>query len=178
MEYYSQFGEDKWLNENGWLNEPGFYVDVGAGHPYHISNTALLRKLGWTGIAIDADDRWIPYWRGKNLVIAAIATSETVSLERTLDPQLSHCVSGTDIHGVRLDSLLGDKIPDLISIDVEGAESDVWQTLGGIKPKLAIIEYNTLGVTNNELRDKLLSAGYELLHTTPANHILWLTNRS
>lgn len=50
--YYSQFGEDivlaKLLKEKG-----GFYVDVGAYHPKHFSNTYLLFKKGWRGINID-----------------------------------------------------------------------------------------------------------------------------
>ena len=32
----------------------GFYVDVGAHHPFNLSNTALLYSEGWRGINIDA----------------------------------------------------------------------------------------------------------------------------
>lgn len=32
----------------------GFYVDVGAHHPFNLSNTALLHSEGWHGINIDA----------------------------------------------------------------------------------------------------------------------------
>jgi FkbM family methyltransferase len=32
----------------------GFYVDVGAHHPFAMSNTSLLYQKGWTGINIDA----------------------------------------------------------------------------------------------------------------------------
>src|SRR5690606_15965677 len=32
----------------------GFYVDVGAHHPTHYSNTYLFYKRGWRGINIDA----------------------------------------------------------------------------------------------------------------------------
>ena len=32
----------------------GFYVDIGAHHPFDLSNTALLYHLGWRGLNIDA----------------------------------------------------------------------------------------------------------------------------
>ncbi len=50
--HYGQFAEDavlaQLLKGNG-----GFYVDVGAYHPMHYSNTYLLYKRGWRGINID-----------------------------------------------------------------------------------------------------------------------------
>ncbi len=50
--YYSQFGEDVVLSRI--LRErQGFYVDIGAYHPKHLSNTYLLFKKGWRGINID-----------------------------------------------------------------------------------------------------------------------------
>lgn len=50
--YYSQFGEDVVINRLLRENQ-GFYVDVGAYHPKHLSNTYLLFKKGWRGINID-----------------------------------------------------------------------------------------------------------------------------
>jgi FkbM family methyltransferase len=34
-------------------HRPGFYVDVGANHPFRISNTYLLYLNGWSGITIE-----------------------------------------------------------------------------------------------------------------------------
>ena len=43
--FYSQFGEDKVLNEILKINiNKGFYVDVGCYHPKKHSNTYLLYK--------------------------------------------------------------------------------------------------------------------------------------
>lgn len=50
--YYSQSGEDIILSKL-LTGKHGFYVDVGAFHPQHYSNTALLYKRGWRGINID-----------------------------------------------------------------------------------------------------------------------------
>lgn len=33
----------------------GFYVEIGSAYPYDGSNTVLLEKLGWSGLAIDND---------------------------------------------------------------------------------------------------------------------------
>ena len=55
--FYSQFGEDKILNElipNKFTN--GFYVDVGCFHPKKYSNTYILFRRGWRGINIDMED--------------------------------------------------------------------------------------------------------------------------
>lgn len=51
--YYSQCGEDIILKTLFANQQNGFYVDVGAYHPMHYSNTYLLYKKGWMGINID-----------------------------------------------------------------------------------------------------------------------------
>lgn len=52
-ESFAEEGEDILLDR--FLNKPiGFYVDVGAYHPNHLSNTARFYRRGWTGINIDA----------------------------------------------------------------------------------------------------------------------------
>jgi hypothetical protein len=51
---HSQLGQDrkvvKYYNER----RLGYYVDIGAGNGFHISNTFLLeRKYAWTGICVE-----------------------------------------------------------------------------------------------------------------------------
>ena len=50
---YSQVGEDLVLDYLLQFKKKGFYVDVGAYHPVHISNTYKFYKRGWTGIQIE-----------------------------------------------------------------------------------------------------------------------------
>ena len=45
-------GEDIFVN-NYFKKKMGFYVDVGAYHPFFLSNTQLLFKKKWEGINID-----------------------------------------------------------------------------------------------------------------------------
>ena len=50
---FSQEGEDVFLIDFFKDNKTGFYVDVGAFHPFRISNTYALYKKGFRGINID-----------------------------------------------------------------------------------------------------------------------------
>lgn len=51
---YSQEGEDRILARIFEHKAEGFYVDVGAHHPTHLSNTYLFYRRGWRGINLDA----------------------------------------------------------------------------------------------------------------------------
>lgn len=53
--YKSQFGQDKYLNENHFFNKKnGVFVDIGAHDGVLISNTHFYEKeLGWNGICIE-----------------------------------------------------------------------------------------------------------------------------
>lgn len=57
MQSWSWEGEDVLLRKLSlalFSLERGFYVDIGAHHPFDLSNTALLYSEGWRGINIDA----------------------------------------------------------------------------------------------------------------------------
>ncbi len=55
--YFAQAGEDAILQSifrrKLSLKEQGFYVDIGAYHPYHHSNSYLFYINGWSGINVD-----------------------------------------------------------------------------------------------------------------------------
>jgi FkbM family methyltransferase len=50
---YSSEGEDLILRRIFDKKQRGVYIDVGAHHPFRVSNTYLLYKQNWTGINID-----------------------------------------------------------------------------------------------------------------------------
>jgi FkbM family methyltransferase len=50
---YSSEGEDLILKRIFNKKQKGVYIDVGAHHPFRVSNTYLLYKQNWTGINID-----------------------------------------------------------------------------------------------------------------------------
>ena len=56
---YSAYGEDiiilSWLQALGIAVERATYLDVGAAHPYRLSNTALLYRHGARGVLVEPD---------------------------------------------------------------------------------------------------------------------------
>jgi hypothetical protein len=67
------------------------------------------------------------------------------------------------------------EIIDLLDIDVEGTELDVWKTFDyeKHKPKVIIIEYYTFGLADNSqnIKDFFSKLPYKLVYTTCANFI-------
>ncbi len=55
MEYYSQHGQDKFLNEEIFQDkENGVFVDIGAHDGVSISNSYFFEKMkNWTGVCIE-----------------------------------------------------------------------------------------------------------------------------
>ena len=54
MEYISQIGQDRFIDEFFNKKENGFFVDVGANEGVRISNTYFLEKVrNWKGICIE-----------------------------------------------------------------------------------------------------------------------------
>ena len=174
----------------------GFYVDVGSAHPTENSNTAFLRNRGWDGVCIDANPHWEKLWKDENVNFANVAISSTETEVKMLVPYLTsnpeellpQCTTQVDSNyqiggncgeviarACTLDNIIDEYgIPeiDLLDIDVEGFELDVWKSLTKIKPKIIIVEYNTSEVLDFRCRDELLNSGdYELVYTTEVNDI-------
>ena len=164
MKFYSSKGEDKWITENLYLPDKGFYVDIGAAHPTRMNNTAFLRDRGWSGIQIDADPFWIPYWNkiGLKLINAVIGTENmTIGFEVNKSAHRLSKISrtGKKTQAVTLNRLFTEQcIPriDFMSLDVEGFEYNVFRTLDKkYWPDILVFEYNTLGITDHRLRKML-----------------------
>jgi len=49
---YSQHGEDQFIDKY-FKGRKGVYIDIGASHPFIISNTYLLYKKGWRGVTVE-----------------------------------------------------------------------------------------------------------------------------
>ena len=54
MNFYSQYGQDKFIIENFFKNKTtGFYVDIGANDGINLSNTKTLEEIGWKGVCVE-----------------------------------------------------------------------------------------------------------------------------
>lgn len=193
--FHSQFGEDRWIFEHVDLPDKGVFVDVGAGHPIALSNTYFFEQNGWTGICVDADPAQCELLKKEraNVEWTAIASTEgEIEFSQSYLPALSSTL-GKNEHNEVMRSLFKDaiRVPslkletllakynigaiDLLDIDVEGTELEVWKSFDykKHKPKVLIIEYYSLGLSDNsvKVKDFFSNLPYRLVHTTCSNLI-------
>lgn len=189
--FRSQYGEDRWLWENGLDRRDGMFVDVGAGLPVHGSNTWAFEQIGWRGLLIDADERNVGRLVQERKVPslhAAIgaAAASTVALHRHRDSTLSavrpkagiEYADAVAVPGFTLQVVLdrfGIGPIDLLSVDVEGAELEVLGSfaLERHQPEVIIVEHLTRGEPSAEaaILEWFGSRPYVPLHRTRANWI-------
>lgn len=167
---YGQWAED--LLIGGFMSkERGVYVDVGAFHPMHYSNTYLLYKRGWHGIAIDPNASAATLFKlhrpRDTFVHAGVgATRETKPYYvfnhqscNTFSPEhRDRMLARPFIHLIRTDEVALEPLSDImtrvapgtqvdvLNIDVEGMNLEVLRTLGAHTPKLICIEDDDLVV--------------------------------
>lgn len=193
--FHSQFGEDRYVFENIPLPTSGVFVDVGAGHPVSLSNTYFFEQNGWTGVCIDADPVQVELLKSKraNVEWAAVAAQEgELEFTQSVIPTFSSAIGKEEYKGVlkvpvkgtikvpahRLETILekhGIGKIDLLDIDVEGLEIEVWKTMDyeKHKPRVVVMEFQTFGLgdSSTEIRDFFATLPYTLVHTTCTNFI-------
>ncbi|XTZ15383.1 FkbM family methyltransferase [Micromonospora echinospora] len=187
--YFSQWGEDRWLVEHLIVPTSGVFVDVGAGDGVRGSNSLYFETVGWTGLCVDPDPRNRAALTRRTCPVRVCAVS-ALSGQQTFsmyDPKPSW--SGLGDRGTGYTTMMVDCRPledlltevgidgiDLLSIDVEGTELDVWSSFDPDRhhPGVVIIEYDDdhPGRSEDHIRRALGLQRYELVHRTPANLIL------
>jgi len=164
MSFYSQFGEDKILNElisKKFIK--GFYVDVGCYHPKKHSNTQMLYSRGWFGINVDMEIDKIDTFNlarpnDYNYLGAVSDKIEKVKIFRnqkygvssTINPNSLNkkdVIDAGHINTVTLNTIINNspfknKEIDLLNIDTEGNDFKVLKSLDFkiYNPKIIIIE--------------------------------------
>lgn len=184
---YSQEGEDRILWRVFGHQKIGFYIDVGAHHPKRFSNTYIFYKKGWRGINIDAMPGSMKAFmksrpRDINLEIpisnkpqkltyyifnepALNGFSKELSLLReSLDNEYTILekreLSTSTLEEVLDTYLIKNQLIDFISIDVEGLDFEVLQSINltRYRPKIILIEalQNTLEHPQNDNLNEFL----------------------
>ncbi|KAF0693089.1 Aste57867_15905 [Aphanomyces stellatus] len=153
-------------------------VEFGAWDGKHLSNTyKLLHDENWNGVLIEADKERTDKMQAmyaNHPRVACINAFVTFDGEQSLEAILKRA---------RVPRAL-----DLISIDVDGADYHIWDSLHEIVPKVVVIEFNPT-IPNNVvyIQDKDMSIyhgsslaalielgkskGYELVSTTTFNGV-------
>jgi FkbM family methyltransferase len=193
---FSQCGEDGILAH--MLRMPkGTFVDIGAYHPYHSSNTYLFYRKGWRGINIDASPGSMEEFkklRPEDINLEVAISNEDKELDyyfldeghqmntfskETLDrigysKEIKKVIK---IKTQRLADILEKYMPNkeinFFSIDVEGLELSVLQSNNWDKFRPMIILLESFDVIDDkntydvEIREYLGNKGYKLFAKIP-----------
>jgi len=126
----SQNGEDGMIAKlfQHLAIERGTFLEMGAGDGVFLSNTAELRRKGWNGVLIEGDPtefyKLKSNVQGQHLIMRYIDCED----ENTLDYWLASTSLPFDF--------------DLFSLDIDGNDLWVWDSLKNYAPKAVIVEYN------------------------------------
>ncbi len=176
--HYAQNGEDIILKGEFPRGHKGFYVDIGAHHPYRISNTYKLYQAGWHGINVDANPMTIDLFRSArprdiNLNIGvgleekklkyhqfadpAVNTFSDTEAEKWKHHEANTYLGTTEIAITTLKKILDTHLPknqhiDLLNIDVEGLDFDVLTSNDWehYGPTVLLIEDHTFSITTKD----------------------------
>jgi len=167
--HFSQYGEDVFLHKFFRGQKNGFYIDVGAHHPFRLSNTAFLWLMGWNGVNIDASAEAIRLFqlvrpRDLNIhaaIVPSFRAAESPEIEffssrdidnsATCDATLasergySHSVKVPcrSLRSVVSDAAQkSDQNFDFLNIDIEGLDEPVLEDIEdwAIKPRVIMVE--------------------------------------
>jgi hypothetical protein len=165
MKYYSQSGQDKWVNQFFNSKTNGFFIEVGAYDGIQTSNTYFLEKeLNWDGLCIEANFNFF-----QKLKI----NRKSKNINLAVNNFLGECFFGGDKvseHGTKVSCdtlnniLLKNKCPqkiDYLSLDIEGYEIIALESLdfNYFDIGLITVEHNSylVGETNKNKIFELLS---------------------
>lgn len=193
---YAQHGDDlAILNLFGCLRitQPS-YLDIGAHHPFHLSNTALLYQRGSRGINVEANPALIGEFErlrpeDKNLCVAVVGSSHRGPARLHRLDETSGLNSLLPVKGqrdsVKVPVTTTDEIvdqyadgcwPDLLSIDAEGMDVPILASInyerGG--PKVICAEaVSQLGDVCDKLRTTMTERGYAV-HSFCGSNMLFV----
>lgn len=205
---FSQAGEDqiiRYLAFNILKNPKPSYLDIGTNHPYRSSNTFYFYTRGSRGVCIEPDEKFAKlirkYRKGDVFIQGGVAagnlneavlyafpgeycTWNTFSEEEALKRQDESGVAFSKIEKVKLVNI-NDVMskyfsphPNIISLDVEGLDFDILQSIdfNRFRPEIICVESISFSVTNEEEKNKemidfVTSKGYVVFGDTHINTI-------
>ncbi|MDX2304307.1 MAG: FkbM family methyltransferase [Microscillaceae bacterium] len=197
---YAQLGEDiLMLNILKWLNiSKPTYLDLGASHPVQLSNTFLLYQQGYRGVLVEADPFYadiIPAYRPEDCLLnlgVGVKNGEADffimknKTENTFDQSVAEFLEKEKRNQIEkkiklpiqtVNDIIAqnfEKSPDLISVDLEGLQWDILQSLDFelYRPKVLCVETkDEQHHKMTDLIDFVLSQGYFICADTFINSI-------
>lgn len=173
------------------------YLDVGAYHPFNLSNTALLYERGSRGINVEPNETlFSEFVKARpddiNLCVGVAPTPGQMEFyhvagdpgRNTLDPVIAASLGvarSVSVPVLTLNMIVehhaGGKWPDLLSLDIEGLDAPVlWSAeFGENPPKVVIAEAEATGGSNvgGDLLMTMMGKGYAL-HSWAGNNMIFV----
>ncbi len=199
---YSLSGEDLILASLLRQVEQGTYIDIGANHPSHISNTLGLYQRGWSGLAVDGNGAFGPLWaqeRPRDAFVQALVSDGVRDVEfaifpddtmSSMDPETSRRYASrfepnaivtfrattTTVNTLRQTHLAGREI-HLLCVDVEGEDLHVLRgaDLPQMQPGVILVETKHCSLhrpMEHEIVSYLTGLGYRLIAKSPLDAFL------
>jgi FkbM family methyltransferase len=180
MKYYSQFEQDKFVYENYFQNKTnGYFVDIGAHNGITFSNSKFFEELGWTGVCVEPNPKVfkiLQAGRKCKCIMKAISdhtgTAQFFQIVEGAD-MLSGLTDEFNQRGIEniyanltgvenefeyidvelelFDNIIDNTTIDFLSLDTEGNELKILQTIDFNKYDIKVIT-----VENNDYDDKFL----------------------
>lgn len=200
---YSQCGEDRIVDilfQKLMIDNPS-WMDIGAGDPYILSNTAFFYEKGFHGINIEPNPDFyqkLVESRPDDVNLNCAIGSESGILDYYMFdgyPFLNSCCKQDadsmvnefgykignvlEVSMLTLQQVLSDychgQFPDLLSVDIEGMDLNILEQIDYSKsaPKIIIVETVKFGSVKKDqaIKDFLENKGYLAPYETPINTI-------
>ncbi len=187
---FGQGLEDAYLMRIFRGRASGWHVDVGANDGVFISNTFALYRLGWRGICVEPHPQAhakLLANRPRDICLQCAVGNQSGEVELAWDGDVSEGAHigarSSSGHSAKVairrlaDILAENNVPkefELLSIDVEGMETEVLDSLdwSQYSPRVVIIEYNSAGIVDHATIDYLIAKGYRPIMINRWNCIL------
>jgi FkbM family methyltransferase len=179
---YAQCGEDliiDFIIAQLRIENPS-YIDIGAHHPYYLSNTAFFYLKGWKGISVEPDPNLFheikkerPHEICLNVGVSdqsggtadfyvmnvpTLNTFSKTEAERYASYEGKNIKEIINIPLLTVNEIiykfLGDRAPSLVSIDVEGMDLVIVKSFDFVKYRPEVLCIETLSYTENNTEEK------------------------
>lgn len=199
--YHSQNGQDRFIEQHFFLTkQDGVFVEVGAYDGLTFSNTAALEARGWTGLLIEpqfyALDRMhltrdldqikiihasVDSVEGEGVFVRAnspmlSALEDRISPSHAVRMGLSESSPRYLVPRRRLESILAEhqmSTIDYLSIDTEGNELSVLQSLDLHQVQVSVISVENNDWRNSAIEEYLKKFGYRWIARIGADEIYY-----
>lgn len=202
--FYSQHGEDKVVAGLFRGKRNGRYIDIGASHPFRISNTYYFYRQGWSGVTVEPiprlahlhqklrpRDRLLPCGVGLEvgefkfyeMTPSVLSTLDASTAQQYLDAGRAVLFKEYKLQVIPIEEVcqiaFEEGPVDFMSIDVEGLDFDLIRSIDftNYRPEVICVEANE-NESRKKIKEVLERAEYQIIADSSSNIIARQFKRS